>query len=376
MLIYLGFAALAAFASALVLSLLGEISLLATTHLVFAAAALPLIFGAISHFMPVLTRTGEAPRAVLLVPFLLQVAGLLAFLYFRGAVATTVLHAAAGTALLVALAYAGWLLARARKTFGTPHPGWRWYFAAVVFLAFGLALVPAMDYWPQWRLALRLLHVHFNLLGFVGLTAIGTLQVLLPTVLSGPDAEATQRLRTDLPWAVGGVLATSLGAAFWWPLSLAGAAMLFCVVWHLGSAWYSRYGLLTLLADGAAAALVAALFGFVLFLLIGVAHAFGLLSGHDAVPGFMAAFLLPLVSGALSQLLPVWRFPGKATPERARMRDLLASGGLVRALFFIASGFLLALGYEEGFWLAAVGLLHFGAVLVRAYFFSAPIGIE
>ena len=74
--------------------------------------------------------------------------------------------------------------------------------------------------------------------------------------------------------------------------------------------------------------------------------------------------------------LPVWRFPGKATPERARMRDLLASGGLVRALFFIASGFLLALGYEEGFWLAAVGLLHFGAVLVRTYFFSAPIGIE
>ena len=246
----------------------------------------------------------------------------------------------------------------------------------MVFLAFGLALVPAMDYWPQWRLALRLLHVHFNLLGFVGLTAIGTLQVLLPTVLSGPDVEATQRLRTDLPWAVGGVLATSLGAAFWWPLSLAGAAMLFCVVWHLGSAWYSRYGLLTLLADGAAAALVAALFGFVLFLLIGVAHAFGLLSGHDAVPGFMAAFLLPLVSGALSQLLPVWRFPGKATPVRARMRDLLASGGLVRALFFIASGFLLALGYEEGFWLAAVGLLHFGGVLVRVYFFSAPIGIE
>ena len=46
MLIYLGFAALAAFASALVLSLFGEISLLATTHLVFAAAALPLIFGA------------------------------------------------------------------------------------------------------------------------------------------------------------------------------------------------------------------------------------------------------------------------------------------------------------------------------------------
>ena len=376
MLIYLGFAALAAFASALVLSLFGEISLLATTHLVFAAAALPLIFGAISHFMPVLTRTGEAPRAVLLVPFLLQVAGLLACLYFRGEVGTVALHAASGSALLAALAYSGWLLVRARKTFGRPHPGWRWYLAAVVFLAFGLALVPAMDHWPQWRLALRLLHVHFNLLGFVGLTAIGTLQVLLPTVLSGPDAEATQRLRTDLPWAVGGVLATSLGAAFWWPLSLAGAAMLFCVVWHLGSAWYSRYGLLTLLADGAAAALVAALFGFVLFLLIGVAHAFGLLSGHDAVPGFMAAFLLPLVSGALSQLLPVWRFPGKATPERARMRDLLASGGLVRALFFIASGFLLALGYEEGFWLAAVGLLHFGGVLVRVYFFSAPIGIE
>ena len=376
MLIYLGFAALAAFASALVLSVLGESSLLATTHLVFAVAAMPLIFGAISHFLPVLTRSGEAPRAVLLVPFLLQVAGLLAFLYFWGAVGAAALHAAAGSALLVALAYAAWLLARARKTFGTPHPGWRWYLAAVVFLVFGVALVPAMDHWPQWRLALRLLHVHLNLLGFVGLTAIGTLQVLLPTVLSGPDAEATQRLRSDLPWAVGGVLATSLGAAFWWPLSLAGAAMLFYVAWRLGSAWYRRYGLRTLFGDGAAAALVTALFGFVLFLVFGVVHALGLLSGHDAVPAFIAAFLLPLLSGAFSQLLPVWRFPGRATPERELMRDRLASGGALRALFFVASGCLLAIGYEEGFWLAAAGLLHFGVVLVRAYFFSAPTRSE
>ena len=376
MLIYLGLSALLAFIAALVLSVLGEASPLATAHLVFAVAAMPLIFGAINHFVPVLTRTAGAPRAVLLAPLLLQLAGLLAFLYFSGRVGTAALHAGAGIALLVALACLGWLVSKARKTLGSPHPGWRWYLAAVAFLACGLALVPAMDYWLQWRLALRLLHVHFNLLGFVGLTAIGTLQVLLPTVLSGPDAAATERLRDDLPWAVAGVLATSFGAAFWWPLSLAGAALLLYVATRLLCAWLRRYGLPTLFGDGAAAALVAALCGFVLFLLFGAVHGVsggGLLSGHNAVPGFMAVFLFPLVSGALSQLLPVWRFPGRTSSAREQMRDRLASGGAIRALLFVASGSALALGCEQGFWLAVFGLLHFATALVRAYCFSRPL---
>ena len=116
MLIYLGLSALLAFIAALALSVLGEASPLAIAHLAFAVAAMPLIFGAINHFVPVLTRTAGAPWAIRLAPLLLQLAGLLAFLYFSGRVGTAALHAGAGIALLVALASLGWLLLKARST--------------------------------------------------------------------------------------------------------------------------------------------------------------------------------------------------------------------------------------------------------------------
>ena len=366
MLIYLGICALIAFGYALALLLIGEASVLASTHLVLAVGILPLIFGAIAHFVPVLTRSGAASRAVWLVPLALQLAGVLAFLYFSGAVGSGALHAAAAIALVACIGFSGWLMFRARRTLGPPHPGWRWYLAALVMLALGLALVPAMAIWPESRQGLRLLHLHLNTLGFIGLTAVGTLQVLLPTVLSGPDAEATARLRSDLPFAVAAVLLIAAGAAWWWPGSLLGSVVFAYVAGRLGWSWWRRYGWRTLVGDGASAALAAALGGFLLLLVLGVAHGFGLLNGHDAVAAFIAAFLLPLVTGALSQLLPVWRYPGRRTAARDRMRGKLASGGALRAVLFVAAGVLLAGGLDVGLWLAAVALLFFVYGLIRA----------
>ena len=359
MLIYLGISALIAFGYALALWLIGETSLLASTHLVLAVGILPLIFGAIAHFVPVLTRSGAAPRAVLLAPLALQLAGVLVFLHLSGAAGNAALHSAAAIALVVSIAFSGWLMFRARRTLGQPHPGWRWYLAALALLALGLALVPAMVIWPESRQGLRLLHLHLNTLGFVGLTAIGTLQVLLPTVLSGPDADATARLRSDLPLAVAAVLLIASGAAFWWPLSLFGDVLFAYVAVRLGWSWWRRYGWRTLINDGASASLAAALGGFLLLLVFGAVHGFGLLNGHDAVPAFIAAFLLPLVTGALSQLLPVWRYPGRRTAARDRMRELLARGGALRAVLFVAGGVLLAGGLGAGLWLAAAALLLF-----------------
>jgi len=366
MLIYLGICALIAFGYALALLLIGEASVLASTHLVLAVGILPLIFGAIAHFVPVLTRSGAAPRAVWLAPLVLQLAGVLAFLHFSGALGSDALHAAAAIALVACIVFSGWLMFRARRTLGQPHPGWRWYLAALVMLALGLALIPAMAIWPESRQGLRLLHLHLNTLGFIGLTAIGTLQVLLPTVLSGPDAEATARLRRDLPLALIGVLATAFGAAFWRPLSLLGAVLLVGVAGRLGRSWWRRYGLRTLIDDGASASLAAALGGLLLLLAFGVAHGFGVLSGHDAVPAFIVAFLLPLVTGALSQLLPVWRYPGRRTVARDRMREALVKAGAIRAVFFVAGGGLLAFGLAAGLWLAAAALLLFVYGLIRA----------
>ena len=372
MLIYLGLSALVVIVATLAFLLLAEPSSLAATHLVFALAVLPLIFAAIAHFVPVLTRSAGAPRCIWLAPLLLQMTGFLVFLHFFGVVDTSVLNLAAVISLLIAIAFAGWLVIRARRSFGKPHPGWRWYLASIVFLVFGLALVPAMYYWPAERQALRLLHLHLNTLGFIGLTAIGTLQVLLPTVLSGPDTDAATRLRRDLPLAVAGVLLVGLGAAFNLPLSLVGAGFLFYIACYPGLSWLRRYGLPAIIADGASAALTASLCGFLLLLAFGVAQALGLLEGRNAIPAFIAVFLLPLVSGALSQLLPVWRYPGRRTQVRDRAREVLVKGGPMRALLFIGGGILLALGHNEGLWLTAVGLLLFLYVLIGSFCFPMP----
>ena len=367
MLIYLGVSALVAFGYTLSLWLVGEASVLASTHLVLAIGILPLIFGAIAHFIPVLTRSGAPPRAVWLAPLPLQLAGILAFLHFSGAAGSGALHAAAAIVLVVSIGFSGWLIGRARRTLGQPHPGWRWYLAAVVMLAVGLALVPAMALWPESRQVLRLLHLHLNTLGFIGLTAIGTLQVLLPTVLSGPDAAAATRLRRDLPLGVAAVLAIAAGAAFWRPLSLLGAILLAYVCGRVMLSWWRRYGLRTFFGDGASASLAAALCGFMLLLALGGAHGFGLIDGHDAVPALVAAFLLPVVSGALSQLVPVWCDPGRRTLVRDRMRAVLVRGAELRAVLFVIGGVLLACGLGVGLWLAAAALLFFAYGLLRAF---------
>jgi hypothetical protein len=369
-LIYLGLSAVATFLAALVLLRFDDASPPAVTHLVFAMGIMPLIFGAITHFVPVLTRSGRAPRSLLLAPLGLQLAGWLAFLDFRG-VMPAVAAAAIG-ALLIAAFLAGWLVLRARRTLGRPHPGWRWYLASVIFLSMALILVPAMSWWPETRPELRLLHLHLNTLGFVGLTALGTLQVLLPTALSGPDANAARRLQHDLPYAIGGVLMATFGAAFWLPLALAGAALLAHVGFTILVSWRRRYGARAIASDGVAAPLVGALCGFLLLLVLGMAHGLGILAGRDAVPAFVVAFLLPMVTGALTQLLPVWVHRGKRTPTRDRMHAALRHGGVLRALLFGLGGVLLGLGISEGIWSAVLGLLSFTIMLVRSLLGSTP----
>jgi hypothetical protein len=235
-----------------------------------------------------------------------------------------------------------------------------------------LILVPAMSWWPETRPELRLLHLHLNTLGFVGLTALGTLQVLLPTALSGPDANAARRLQHDLPYAIGGVLMATFGAAFWLPLALAGAALLAHVGFTILLSWRRRYGARALASDGVAAPLIGALCGFLLLLVLGMAHGLGILPGRDAVPAFVVAFLLPMVTGALTQLLPVWVHRGKRTPTRDQMHATLRHGGVLRALLFGLGGVLLGLGISEGIWSAVLGLLSFTIMLVRSLLGSTP----
>ena len=73
-LIYLGCSAIIAFALAMALGLAGAPPA-AVAHAAFAIGAMPLIFAAMSQFVPVLTRSGGAEPAVHRLPLVLQAAG-------------------------------------------------------------------------------------------------------------------------------------------------------------------------------------------------------------------------------------------------------------------------------------------------------------
>lgn len=365
MLIYLAVTTLTAFAVALSLGGAGLLSVPATAHIFFAAGVMPLVFGAMIYFVPVLTRGGDAHRAVWLAPPFLQMIGVTVVLYFAGKIGRDALDVAAGGGVAVAFTFAVWMVVRARRTVGKPHPGWLWYLAAVLFLALALLAIPAMRFWPESQQALRVVHLHLNTLGFLGFAALGTLPVLLPTALNAPDPTAAGRLRADLPLAVVAVLAIAFGAAFWRPLALGGAVLAMIPALKLGFAWQKRYERQTVTAP--AVPLVAALLGYLLLLLGGAAHAQAVAESHGAPIAFVAIFLLPLLTGALTQLLPVWRYPGKRVPVRDRMHAVLRRHPVGRSLLFLGGGVLLLLGFGSGIWLAAAGTFSFALAMWKAF---------
>jgi hypothetical protein len=352
--------AIAALAAAIVLALSGAASPAAVAHVAFAAGILPLISGAMLHFVPVLTR-GRAPgRAMRALPFGMLAAGTIAaaaFL-FPGFFAIGIdLGALAG--LTFSLVLAGWIVRRGRGTLGAPHAGLYWYLAAVGCLALALTAVLAMSVFPAQRAALRLAHLHVNTLGFVGLTALGTLAVLLPTAAARPDPDAAGWLRRMLPFAVAGTLLVAAGAAGWPPAAFLGIAALLWPLLRLGTNWLSRFPNEVFRAHGAAPSLALALAGFLLLLLAGALHAAGRLSGVEAVFGFVLAFLLPLVTGAVSQLLPIWLRPGAQADWHRAARVMLGRYAVLRGLTFLVAGLGAMLGAPAAAWLAAAALAAF-----------------
>lgn len=362
MLPFLAAAAVAALAVSLALILSGEASPAAAAHVAFAAGIMPLIFGAMTYFVPVLTRSASPASRLQRLPLAFLAAGALAAAAFiHPAWFNALVQAGAGLAFAAVLAMAVWIRRRGRAALGAPHPGLHWYLAAVMCLALALAAVLAMPVFPQQRAALRLFHLHLNTLGFVGLTAFGTLAVLLPTAAARPDPGAAAWLRRMLIPALAGVMLTAIGAAWWKPAAYVGALLLFVPAALLGTAWAVRFPKEMLRAHGAAPSLALALAGLLVLLSLGALHAQGRLEGGDAVFGFLLAFLMPLVTGAVSQLLPLWLKPGVQTAWHRAALERLGRFAVLRGLTFVMAGWSVAAGWPEGAWLATAGLAAFVA---------------
>lgn len=367
MLVWLGICTVAAFLATLVAAFSAVLPA-PTLHIAFAVGALPLICGAIIHFVPVLTRSGPPARAIHFLPLIVQLAGIATPFGLAGVLPQWSLHAAATVTAAAAFTLLFWTSRRLRSTLGTPHPGARWYGAALLCLFLAVSLVPVWLALPELRPALRLFHLHLNTLGFIGLAALGTLPVLLPTTLGRPEPDAGDRLRRDLPWAAAGAVLVAAGAASaaqW--LVLPGALLLGWVAVRNLLAWQRAFGMHSIVGAGGTASLAGATAGFLLLLLNGISHSFGWVTARPALAAYVALFLLPLVTGALSHLLPVWRHPGVASSRRAAMTQRLARGGQWRALLFLVGGVLLAFDHDSGIYPVAAGLVLFVIALLRAF---------
>jgi hypothetical protein len=122
---------------------------------------------------------------------------------------------------------------------------------------------------------------------------------------------------------------------------------------------------MAVLKDGVAASLFASVVGLMVSVLAGLLHGAGFADPPIAVC-LGRRFLAAAGDGALSQLLPVWRWPGPVIPARGIMRQkLAASGGLRGALFLAALA--LILGWDRlGSGLLLAGLALFVLGLAQA----------
>jgi len=327
-------------------------------HLVLAVGVMTLITAAMQHFVPVLTRSRGAGRWTARLPLLMLASGGLALAVFFGWLDLVWVTLAAALALTGVIGMLGWMRNKARNTLGKPHPGLAWYIAAMSCLGLGLISAALIPFLPAWHAELRAFHIHINLYGFIGLTAVGTLQVLMPTAANQADPQVSMRLRKDLKWALTGSLALAVGQAGWPPLTWIGGLLWFWVIGHMGWAWWRLHRAHILAWHGAEPVLAAALLGFG-FALLGVLLE---LENLQPLTLFLPGFLMPLVVGAASQLGPVWIEAGRSMARHAEDRAKITRWNSVRALLFITAAVLPLLGYRCSGMPALTALVWFGIV--------------
>jgi hypothetical protein len=349
--------ALAAFAAALVLSKRLPQDAPPVVHVVMAVGVMPLIMGAMIYFTPVLTR-GRAPSwPVLALPLLALIAGSMvtACLQWR----RDWLPFPAFLTLLIDGALLGWMWHRGRVMLGRPHPGLYWYLVALACLLIGVTAILVATFRPEYWTPLKRFHLHINVLGFIGLAAVGTLQVLIPTVAGYADDGARGRLQGDLYPAAAGALLVAAGSAGWTWLVWPGLALWLMMLARLAWPLVTRRREIVWGWHRSGTPLAAAVFGLMLVSITGGFHSSGTWPAAVSLPAFFFMFLFPLVTGAVGHLLPVWLWPARDAPAYEISARRLACGSGARTLIFMIAGVMALTGMPGAFYPAILGIAAF-----------------
>lgn len=308
-------------------------------HLVLLGAISNAILVWSNHFTHTLLHVPEGDRRGEQVRLSLLNAGVVAVLV--GVVAEIwpiTLVGAAGVA--VAVLWHGWSLVRLLRTslparFGRSV---RYYVAAACLLPVGAAFGVLLARSPEepWHARLELAHAAVNLLGWVGLTVVGTLITLWPTILRTRISERAERdAGRALPVLVTAIVITVGGSLVDRPLVAAGGLAVYLV--GLGLTGPSFVDTLrrrppTTFPAWSVLAGVSWLVGCLIALTIGLGMASSWTAAGSALtwltPYLAVGFGLQVLFGALAYLVPVKLSRG---PSRVRaLNAVMDRGGPLR----------------------------------------------
>jgi nitrite reductase (NO-forming) len=353
-------------------------------HLVLLGAATNAIVVWSEHFATALLRTAPVGEWAATARALALNLGIVAVLAGVPTGRPALAAAGAGLAGVVVLAHALTLASRIARALPARLSGTVWFYvaAAAALLAgmgLGLWLAGGVAGSADAYLALRLAHVHLNVLGWVGLAVVGTQFTLWPTVLRThmvPGLEAAMR-RALPPLATGLAVAATGLATQQRVVALAGlaayaAGLAVALVPFVrtarrrpprtASAWMLGAGMawlvVAVLADLGALAASAR-----------VADLDGRLG--RLVPAVVAGFALQTLTGALTYLLPV--VFGRGAAGNRRLTGILELGWPARVAAVNLGVLVLLAGSAVGWWLAGLGLASFVPLAVAALVASRRI---
>ncbi|ASN51611.1 multicopper oxidase domain-containing protein [Sinomonas sp. R1AF57] len=366
------------------------------THLALLGAATNAILVYSWHFAEALLRLPVPSRRALAARLVLLNAGAAAAM--AGVVLALWPAAVAGAAAVGAAAawHGAALLVRVRKALPSRFASTiRYYLAASALLPFGAAAgallaLPGTDSAGDLHARLLLAHESINVLGWLGLSVLGTLVTLLPTMLRTRAEDSAEPVSRRALWILlAGVAATAIGALEGNRIAAAAGVLV-----YLAGTVVSLVPLARAVArkPPVAFAPLSAVAGLV-WLVAGLSRLAWLCAtarDWDALhlalggltPVLAAGFAAQVLVGALSYLLPVVLGGGPALVRRrtetldagAWLRAALANGALVLYLLPVPSTVRVAAAVVGLIALAAFVWLALRAVLARTATLAARPG--